>query len=99
MLPAVITIATTAQKTTVEIAKMVTDSAPIYIAVTKAKDRAKNPPATAKEIRRETKMAFIVAARKKSIKATSPERATRVTVATCINLNHRPKSFNIFVFL
>lgn len=98
-LPAVITIATTAQKTTVEIAKMATDSAPIYIAVTKAKNRAKNPPATAKEIRRETKMAFIVAARKKSIKTTSPERATRATVPTCINYNHKSKSFNIIVFI
>lgn len=83
MLPAVMIIATTAQKVTVEIAKMASDSAPIYIAVTKAKNRTKKPPATAKEMRRETKMAFTVAARKKSVKATSPERATSATIPIC----------------
>ncbi|RDX76884.1 hypothetical protein CR513_43078, partial [Mucuna pruriens] len=64
---------------------MATDSAPIYIAVTKAKNRAKNPPATAKEMRKETKTAFMVAARKKSRKARNPERATRATIPTCTN--------------
>lgn len=61
-------------------------SAPIYIVVKKAKKRAKNPPATAKEMRSETTMAFIVATRTKSIKARSPDKATRTIVPTCSNI-------------
>lgn len=89
-LPVVITIATVAQNVTVEIANMATDNAPIYIAVTKAKKRAKNPPATAKEMRRETIMALIVATRMTSRKVRSPVKATRAIVPTCRNLKNKP---------
>lgn len=89
-LPAVIRIATVVQNTTVEIANMATDNAPIYIAVTKAKKRAKNPPATAKEMKRETMMALIVATRRRSIKVKSPVKATRAIVPTCSNLKKKP---------
>jgi hypothetical protein len=74
----------------VEIANMATDNAPIYIAVAKAKKRAKNPPATAKEMRRETMTALIVATRRTSIKVRSPVKATRATVPTCSNLKNKP---------
>lgn len=89
-LPVVITIATVVQNVTVEIANMATDSAPIYVAVTNAKKRAKNPPATAKEMRRETMMALIVATRRRRIKVTSPVKATSMIVPTCSNLKIKP---------
>jgi len=41
----------------VVITNIATKNVPIYIAVPKAEKRAKNPPATAKEIKRETMMA------------------------------------------
>ncbi|KAG4926457.1 hypothetical protein JHK85_052943 [Glycine max] len=47
-LPAVMIIATPTQKVRVEIANMASDSAPIYRVVTKAKNKAKKPPATPK---------------------------------------------------
>jgi hypothetical protein len=63
-LPVVIGIATVVQNITVAITNIATNNAPIYIAVTKAKKRDKNPPATAKEIKRETMKALIVATRR-----------------------------------
>nr|KYP76004.1 hypothetical protein KK1_020221 [Cajanus cajan] len=57
----------------------------MYIAVTKAKKRAKNPPAAAKDISSDMTMAFMVAARKKSINTSSPVNATKATVPTCSN--------------
>jgi len=70
---------------------MVTDNAPIYIAVTKAKKRAKNPPATTKEMKRETMMALIVATRRRSTKVRSPVKATRAIVPTCSKLERNHK--------
>ena len=60
-------------------------NAPMYIAVTKAKKRARNPPAAAKDISSDMTMAFMVAARKKSINTSSAVKATKVTVPTCSN--------------
>lgn len=85
MLPEVIRIATIVQNVVTEITNMATDSAPMYIAVAKAKKRAKNPPAAAKDISSDMTMAFMVAARKKSINTSSPVTATKVTVPTCSN--------------
>ena len=66
---------------------MAIDNAPIYIAVAKAKKSAKNPPAAAKDTRSEITMAFTVAARKKSIKTSSPVKVTKVIVPACSNLD------------
>lgn len=81
----IIRIATIAQNVVTEIANMAIDNAPMYIAVTKAKKRARNPPAAAKDISNDMTMAFTVAARKKSINTSSPVKATKVTVPTCSN--------------
>lgn len=74
------------------------DNAPMYIAVTQAKKRAKNPPAAAKDMRRETTMALKVATEKKTIKTSSPVNARRVIVPTCSKtiggkkfINHKNK--------
>ena len=69
--------------TVVEMTKAATDKAPMYIAVTQAKKRAKNPPAAAKDMRKEITMALKVATRKKSIKTSNPVNARRVIVPTC----------------
>lgn len=83
LLPVVIRIATIAQNAVTEMANMATDNAPTYIAVTKTKNRAKNPPAAAKDISNDMTMAFMVAARKKSINTSNPVKATKATVPTC----------------
>jgi len=83
LLPVIIRIATNAQNMVTEIANMAIDNAPMYIAVTKAKKRAKNPPAAAKDISSDMTMAFMVAARRKSINASSPVKATKATAPTC----------------
>lgn len=67
----------------VEMTSAAMANAPMYIAVTKAKKRAKNPPAAAKDIRRETTTALKVATKKKSIKTSNPVKARRVIVPTC----------------
>lgn len=82
----VITIATIVQNVTVEMVNMAIDNAPMYMAVTKAKNSAKNPPAAAKDMRSEMTIAFMVAARKKSAKTSSPVKATHAIAPTCSNL-------------
>lgn len=67
----------------VEITKTATDNAPMYIAVEKAKKRAKHPPAAAKDTRSEMIIAFTVAATKNNIKTSSPVKATSVIDPTC----------------
>lgn len=83
MLPEVIRIATIVQNVVTEIANMAIDSAPMYIAVAQAKKRAKNPPAAANDISSDMTMAFMVAARKKSVNTSNPVRETKVTAPTC----------------
>lgn len=68
----------------VDIKNTAATKAPIYIAVTQAKKKAKRPPAAASDIRKETTIAFTVAARKKSINTTTPVKAMRVIVPTYI---------------
>ncbi|KAF1891290.1 hypothetical protein Lal_00001433 [Lupinus albus] len=85
LLPVVIRMATVAQNVVTEIANTATDNAPMYIAATKDKNRAKNPPIDAKDMRNNTKMALIVAAKKKSMNTSSPVKETRMVVPTCSN--------------
>ncbi|RYR18328.1 hypothetical protein Ahy_B03g062944 [Arachis hypogaea] len=68
--------ATLAQNVVTEIAIAATNSAPTYTAATQAKKIAKNPPAAAKDTRSDMTTAFMVAARKKSRKTSSPVSAT-----------------------
>lgn len=82
-LPVAIRTATIVEIVVAEITKTATDNAPIYIAVTHAKKRAKNPPAAAKDMRREIIMALKVAATKKRLKTSNPVRARREIVPAC----------------
>lgn len=66
----------------VDMKNMATPRAPIYIAVTQAKKRAKKPPAAANDIKREMTMALTVAARKKSINTMIPVKAMSTIVPT-----------------
>lgn len=52
------------------------------MAATQVKNRAKNPPAAAKEIRREITTALTVAARKNSIKTNNPINVRETIVPT-----------------
>ena len=81
-----------AETVTVEITKAATDNAPIYIAVTQAKKRAKKPPAAAKDTRRDMTMALTVAATKKIINKSNPVNVRRVTVPTCTILQDIKRS-------
>jgi hypothetical protein len=83
LLPEIIRIATIVQNVVTEITNMAIDSDPMYIAVEHTKKRAKNPPAAAKDISSDMTMAFMVAARKKSVNTSSPVRETKDTVPTC----------------
>lgn len=85
LLPEVIKTATIVQNVVTEITNTATESAPMYIAVAKAKKSAKNPPAAAKDTSSDMTTAFTVAARKKSINTRSPVKATKVTIPTCSN--------------
>ena len=67
----------------VEMTTIATDSAPMYIAVRNAKNRAKKPPTAAKDMRREITIALKVAARKKSINTITPVMERRAIVPTC----------------
>lgn len=60
-----------------------TDNAPMYMNVTQVKKRAKKPPAAAKDTSRDITTALVVAARKKSIKTSTPVKPRRVMVPTC----------------
>lgn len=53
------------------------------MAATQAKNRAKNPPAAAKDITREMTTALTVAATKKSIKTNNPANVRETIVPTC----------------
>ena len=93
LLPVAIRIATLAQNVITEIANAAIDNAPTYTAATKAKKIAKNPPAAAKDTRSDMTMAFMVAARKKSMNTSSPVSATKVTVPTCSNKENHHTPF------
>lgn len=55
------------------------------MAATKVKNRARNPPAAAKDTRREMTTALKVATVKKSIKINNPVNTRRAIVPTCSN--------------
>lgn len=80
--PVTIRTATVAEIVAVEMTNTATDNAPMYIAVRKAKNRAKKPPAAAKDMRREMTIALKVAARKKSINTSTPVKERRAIVPT-----------------
>jgi hypothetical protein len=84
--PVTIRTATVAEIVAVEMTNTATDNAPMYIAARKAKNRAKKPPAAAKDMRREMTIALKVAARKKSINTSTPVKERRAIVPTCNSL-------------
>lgn len=61
------------------------------MAATQAKNRAKNPPAAAKDITREMTIALTVAATKKSIKTSNPASVRKTIVPTCDNYQYYEK--------
>lgn len=81
--------ATIAKIVAVEMTNTATDNAPMYTAVKQAKNIAKNPPAAAKDMRREMTTALTVAAIKNSINTSNPVKASRVIVPTCTNLQQQ----------
>lgn len=97
-IPVVIRTATIAEIVVVETTKTATDNAPMYIAATQAKKRAKNPPTAAKDNKKEITMALKVAARKKSMKTSNPVKATRVIVPTCSKRFQLLTEFSIFQY-
>jgi len=70
--PAAIETAVMVTKVVTEITKAATDKAPTKIATRHVKKIAIKPPTAAKDISRPTIMVFVVAAKKKSIKAPKP---------------------------
>ena len=82
-LPVAIITPTNAEMTVAEMAKIATDTAPIYTATKQAKKIAKNPPAAASDIRTETMIALAVATSRKNMKIRRPVNAISVIVPTC----------------
>lgn len=61
-----------AEITVADMTNAAMDNAQTYIAATQAKNRAKNPPAAAKDTIRDTTMTLKVATKKKSMKMSNP---------------------------
>ena len=69
--------------TVAEMTNIAIDTAPTYTATKQAKNRARNPPAAAKDIRTETTMALVVATSRKDMKISRPVSDISVIVPTC----------------
>jgi hypothetical protein len=73
---------TIAEITVAEMTNIATDTAPTYTATKQAKNRARNPPAAARDIRTETTMAFVVATSRNDMKISRPVNEISVIVPT-----------------
>lgn len=73
---------TIAEITVAEMTNMAIDTAPTYTATKQAKNKARNPPAAAKDIRTETIMALAVATSRKDMKISRPVSDISVIVPT-----------------
>lgn len=81
--PVPIVMATTVATVLAEITRTATDSAPTYIATTKANSTDTNPPAAARDMTIEVTMAVVVAAARRNVKTRRTVSGTEATDPTC----------------